>query len=50
MDETIEFVPFAYQCPECCTILEIPCFNEGCNECGHKDNFTILYLKRERME
>lgn len=49
-EETIEFVPFAYQCPTCCEISEIPCFEGGCNGCGQEDNFTILYIKRRGKE
>lgn len=48
--ERHELIEFAYQCPECYSISEIPCFNNGCQACGRnkEDEFEILYkLKQE---
>jgi hypothetical protein len=40
-----ELVPYAYQCPECLCILEIPCFDDGCPECDFKGKFDTLYIE-----
>lgn len=45
-----DLTAFAMQCPSCCTILEMPCFNDGCKECGLKEGFEILYkLKGDEL-
>ena len=40
-----EFTPYAYQCPECLCILEIPRFEDGCPECDFKGKFDTLYIE-----